>query len=117
MGNKINIPENDEFFINYKQFIIKETELKNKIDELYRLADNLRLESYNEKYDKIKIIDNEIKFLYSQMEKKAVDRNNPKLEEIKRKKLIEVKKKYLSLLEDYMKIPVKIFSTIKLEIK
>lgn len=117
MGNKMRLPENDEFSKLYSQFILKERELRIVIDDLGKLATTLRLESYNEKYEKIKVIDNEIKFVYYQMEKKAADKMNTQNETLKKQLLVEVKKRYLSLIEDYMKIPLKIFSTIKLEIK
>ena len=117
MGNKINLPPNDEFLINYNQFIFKERELKCVINDLYALAETLKLESYNKKYENIKRIDNEIKFLYNQMEKNVIDKNNQNHEFYKKQKLVEVKKKYLSLIEDYMKIPIKIFSALKLEIR
>lgn len=117
MGNKMKLPENDEFSRLYSDFMIKERELRIIIDDLNKLAATLRLESYNDKYEKIKSIDNEIKFLYYQMERKVADKMNAQNETIKRQLLVEVKKRYMCLIEDYMKIPVKIFSTIKLEIK
>lgn len=117
MGNKMNLPENDEFSTLYSQFILKERELRVIIEDLNKLAATLRLESYNEKYERIKSIDDNIKFLYYQMERKVLDKMSPQNETIKKQLLIEVKKRYMSLIEDYMKVPVKIFSTIKLEIK
>ena len=114
MGNKIKLPENDEFSMLYSQFILKERELRIVIEDLDKLAATLKLESYKEKYEKIKVIDNEIKFIYYQMERKAADKMNAQNESVKKQLLVEVKKRYLSLIEDYMKIPVKIFSTIKL---
>jgi len=113
----MNLPENDEFSTLYSQFILKERELRVIIEDLNKLAATLRLESYNEKYERIKSIDDNIKFLYYQMERKVLDKMSPQNETIKKQLLIEVKKRYMSLIEDYMKVPVKIFSTIKLEIK
>ncbi len=120
MGSKLNLPKDDEFLNYYNEYILKESELKSIIDELYRSAELLKIETYNERYEKIKVIDNNLKFLYKQMEGSAIDKINPqqqKHEEFKKQKLVEVKKRYLSLIEEYMKIPIKIFSTIKLEIK
>jgi hypothetical protein len=117
MGNKIDLPVNDEFSRLYSQFVLKEREIRLIINDLDKLAATLRLESYNNKYEKIKTIDNEIKFLYYQMEKKAADKMNSQNDALKKQLLVEVKKRYMSLIEDYMKIPMRIFSTIKLEIK
>ena len=43
--------------------------------------------------------------------------NSKEKEEYKKKKLVLIKKKFMNLIEEYMKLPLKIFSTIKVSIK
>ena len=121
MGNstKLRLDPNDEFLIHFEKFIENEKKIKKIIKLLLLKAENLNLETYNEYYISIEEYEKELKKSFSMMEKDIYKEkfNSKEKEEYKKKKLVLIKKKFMNLIEEYMKLPLKIFSTIKVSIK
>lgn len=120
MGNNVTLPD-DEFKKSYENFNQNEATMRKIIKKLISQAEILKLESYNEEYKIIKILDNKMKINFDLMEKDYLTSKtqniNTKLLELKKTRLSEIKKRYLTLIEEYMQLPLKIFSTLKLSIQ